>query len=249
MDNFAEGSKIIVMEPQLKIKTPDKHIIYGTFRPARRKSSALLIFVHGLHGHQNGHIFYNGARYFSERGVNTFRFDLYTGEKGGRVLTKCGISTHAKDLDTVVKHFRKKYKKIFVAGHSLGAPTIFYSDTGKVDGIIFWDGSRPYSWRLKYIKSINAYLAKSGTEYLVGKKMYEERKNFPAKESLKKINKPIKIIVAGKGQLIQTGKQYFKYANKPKEFAIIKGATHNFNEEGTAEKLFQETYSFIRRFT
>src|SRR3989304_3753719 len=124
------------METQLKIKTPDKHIIYGTLRPAKRKSSTLLIFVHGLAGHQDEHIFYNGARYFSEKGINTFRFDLYTGEKGGRILTKCGISTHAKDLDTVVKHFRKKFKEIFVAGHSLGGLTIQASNTDLVDGVI-----------------------------------------------------------------------------------------------------------------
>lgn len=241
------------MGKEVKIKTSDKHIIYGTFRSAKRKSSTLLIFVHGLGGHQDEHIFYNGARYFSEKGINTFRFDLYTGEKGGRTLTKSGISTHAKDLDTVVKYFRKEFKKIFVAGHSLGGLTIQVSNIDLVDGIIFWDSARSLKGvkrpGFKYIKPLDLYLIRWGIEILMSRKMYRERKSFPlSKEIMPKIQVPIKIIVAGKGELLKTGRDYYKYANKPKEFAIVKGAKHNFNEEGTAEELFAETYSFIKKF-
>ncbi|MEX2033185.1 MAG: alpha/beta fold hydrolase [Candidatus Colwellbacteria bacterium] len=242
------------MEKEIKIRTPDKHIIYGTLSLAKRKSSTLLVFVHGLTGHQNEHIFYNGARYFSERGINTFRFDLYTSEKGGRVLTKCGISTHAEDLNTVVKYFRKKFKKIFVAGHSLGGLTIQASNADLVDGIIFWDSARSLKGvkgaGFKFIKALDLYLIRWGTEILMGKKMNRERNNFPLpNEIMPRIHTPIKIIVAGKGTVIKTGRAYYKYANKPKEFAIVKGAGHNFNEEGVAEKLFAETYSFIKKFT
>ena len=240
------------METQLKIKTLDKHVIYGTLRPAKRKSSTLLIFVHGLAGHQNQHIFYNGARYFSERGINTFRFDLYNGEKGGRVLTKSGLSTHASDLNTVVKYFRKKFKEIFVAGHSMGGLTILLSDTDLADGIILWDCSRTLrgvKQKLRYNKNLRTYIFNWGFEFLVGKKPWNERSNFPfPNEIMPKIQTPVKIIVAGKEELVPTGRAYYRYANPPKDFSIIKGATHFFNEEGTAEKLFQETYSFIKKF-
>ena len=240
------------MEQQIKIKTSDKHIIYGTFRKANKKSSVLLIFVHGLAGHQNGHILYNGARHFSEQGINTFRFDLYSGEKKGKVLTKAGLFTNAKDLNTVVKYFKKKFKKIFVAGHSMGGLTILLSDTDLVDGIILWDCSRTLrgvKQKLRYNKNLRAYIFSWGFEFLVGKKSWNERSNFPfPNEIMPKIQTPVKIIVAGKGALIKAGKDYFKYANKPKAFAIIKGATHNFNEEGTAEKLFAETHSFIKKY-
>ncbi len=56
-------------------------------------------------------------------------------------MSKSTITTHGKDLDTIVSHFRKKYKKIIVIGHSLGSPTILKSDFSKVDNIILWDPS------------------------------------------------------------------------------------------------------------
>ena len=49
------------MEKEIKIKTPDKHIIYGTLNTSKKNSNILLIFVHGLTGHRDEHIFYNGC--------------------------------------------------------------------------------------------------------------------------------------------------------------------------------------------
>jgi predicted alpha/beta-fold hydrolase len=50
------------MEKEIRIKTPDRHVIYGTLRIPKKKTGTLLVFVHGLTGHRNEHIFYNGAR-------------------------------------------------------------------------------------------------------------------------------------------------------------------------------------------
>lgn len=226
--------------------------MYGVLTTPPKKSGALLIFVHGFTGHKNEHIFYNGARFFAKRGMATFRFDLYSGEKGGRTLTDCGISTHAADTDTVVRFFRKKFRKIFVAGHSLDGLTIMRTDTNAVDGIVLWDSSRRSSAQdekdFKYNICLGAYTMSWGTEFLVSKKMHEEWLNFPKpKAAVANINKPIKIIVAGNGMLIRTGKEHFKYAKEPKEFSVIQGASHNFDENGTAQKLFAETHKFLKK--
>jgi len=242
------------MEKPIKIKTSDKHIIDGTLTKSERHSNALLIFVHGLTGYPNEHQFFNGARYFSRRGFNVFRFYLYSGSEKGRLLTSCTISTHARDLNTVVRYFRKKFKKIFVVGHSLGGPTILLSDTSLVDGIVLWDSAEPRSkWDRKYFKynkCLDAYIINWGTECIMGKKMYEERMKLPThKELIQRIHTPIKVIVAEKGILQKAGREYFKYAHKPKEFAIIKNAGHTFDEEGVEEELFKETYNFLRKYT
>lgn len=221
---------------------------------SKRRSRTLLIFVHGLTGYQNEHIFYNGARYFAERGINTFRFNLYSGERGGRTLINCGLSTHASDLNIVAKFFRKDFYKIFVAGHSLGGITVLLADNNLVDGIILWDSSftmgKDSKKCVRYNKCLDAYLIRWGTEFLLGKKMYSEWRTFPKPRIvIARINKPIKIIVAGAGRLIKAGQEYFKYAKEPKEFTIIKGAGHNFNEDDTAQKLFVSTYSFIKKYS
>ncbi len=241
------------MEKNLKLKTSDKQIIYGTLRKPAKQSSTLIIFVHGLTGHQNEHIFFNGARFFEKCGIDTFRFDLYSGEKDGRTLSTCGISTHTTDVNTVAKHFRKKYKTIFVIGHSLGGLSVLASDTSKIDGIILWDASygkdRGDMDDAVFIKSMNAYVLKWGTEYLMGKKMNDEWNKFPApKVAIQKIHKPLCVIVAGNGQLVKAGKEYFAFANEPKMFANIKGAGHTFDEDGVEQELFEATKRFVKKF-
>src|SRR3989344_7499805 len=128
------------MEKQIKIKTKDNHIVYGTLTTPKKKAGKLVIFVHGLTGHKNEHIFYNAARVFLTKRVATFRFDMYPGEKKARTLLNSAHSTHAKDLDTVIAYFAKTFEKIYVVGHSFGGPTILLARNihlPKVAGIIF----------------------------------------------------------------------------------------------------------------
>lgn len=241
------------MEKNLKIKTRDKYLVYGTLTTSQKPSSALVIFVHGLTGLKNEHQFFNGTKFFIDHGFNVFRFDLYSGEKGGRLLRDTSISIHAQDLNTVVKYFRKKFKKIFVIGHSLGGLTIFKTDLSKVEGIVLWDSSTnnwpKFKKFFKFKKSLKGFIMNWGMEYVLGKKMYNELMSVPTpKELAAKVNKPIKIIVAGNGDLKKAGAEYFCFAKHPKEFAVIAGAGHTFDEEGVEEKLFKSTLDFLKSF-
>ena len=238
------------METNFKLKTADKHTIYGTLRST--KSKTLVIFVHGLTGHKNEHHFFNGARFFTKHNIDTFRFDLYSGEKDGRIMTDCGISTHVDDLNTVVKSFRKKYKTIFVVGHSLGGITVLAADAKPIDGIILWDASHNKDWGNMsdtiFDKHRNAYILNWGPQYLIGKKMNDEWINFPKPSIVaKEIEKPLCVIVAGNGELVKAGKEYFKFADVEKMFSVIKGAGHTFDEDGAEEKLFEETWKFVKK--
>ena len=103
------------MQKELKIKTPDGKIIDGSFVASEKKSEALIVFVHGFTGNQNEHIFFNGAKFFTEKGFDTFRFNLYAGEaKNTRHFRDTKMSVQGEDITTVVKYFRKKYKKVYV---------------------------------------------------------------------------------------------------------------------------------------
>lgn len=99
------------MEKSIKIKTGDGHYIYGTLNTSKSKSDRLIIFVHGLDGHKNEHIYYNSVDFFNKKGFSTFRFDFYSGENKSRNLSKTTISTQVKDLDVIRKYFSGKFKK------------------------------------------------------------------------------------------------------------------------------------------
>src|SRR5690348_12972313 len=109
-----------IMEQAIKIKIPGtKKTMRGILRGSL--TQPLVVFVHGLTGKMNEHIFFNGARFLEEHGYASFRFELYDFYADSRKLGECTIQTHADDLDTVVAYFRKRgAKHIFVVGHSYG---------------------------------------------------------------------------------------------------------------------------------
>jgi len=240
------------MEKAVVIPTFDGKKIYGILRGGFDKP--LLIFVHGFTGDMNKHLFFNAARFFEKKGFSTFRFNLYDWRKGARKLNECTLSLHGKDLDTVVDYFRKKgVKKIFVAGHSFGGVTVLLSQGQGFDAAILWDssGDKDVHLKAKYVKEIGKYLFEDGwaVNFTIGKAMYEENnKKLVPTELIKKIKVPIKVIIASAGEMTEEGKKLFNAAKKPKDIAAIEGATHNFDEDGAEEKLFEETYSWIKLF-
>lgn len=241
------------MEKQLNIKTGDGHTIYGTHANSGTASDKLIIFVHGFIGHRNEHIHFNGAKFFTEKGFDTYRFELYCEEKGARHFRDTKISLHGKDITEVVRHFRDTYKKIYLVGHSFGGTSLLFTDSSLVDAFIFWDASY-IEWKEEqkdfiFNEKIDAYIIDWGVEHIVGKGFVEELKNFPdCCELVAGIHKPVKFITAGSKGNLKAGKKYLERANEPKEHFNIDGADHNFNSFNAEEKLFEETYKWVTKF-
>lgn len=239
------------MEEEIKIPLKNKKYLYGILRGSL--GNPLVIFVHGFTGHKNEHQFFNGARFFEKKKLSAFRFDLYGWRNDARKLEECTLSLHGEDLDTVVEYFRNKgVKKIFVVGHSFGGVTVLLSKKKAFNATVLWDPSdKPANvTSSEYVKELDKYYVTYDTSYgfTIGKLMYEENKKLKPFELIAAINVPVKIIVAGSGTLIKGGEKYLQAAKEPKALAVIPNATHCFDEEGTEEKLFQETLDWINRF-
>lgn len=241
------------MEKEIKIKTTDKKIIYGTLKEVKN-SDKLIILVHGLTDYQNNHLFFNGRKFFSDKNFSVFTFDLYSWEKDARKFKNCTLKNHSQDLNDVLGYFKEKFSKIYLIGHSLGCPTILLSNVSVVKAIIFWEPAYDFE---KFMKTISKFDDKLGVhlldgayETLVRDEMYKSlTTEFPDCFNLvKRLNKPLKIIAAGKGLLLEGAEKYFKAGTEPKELKIIKGATHGFDEEGKEKELFDETLSWLVRY-
>ena len=244
------------MEKALNFKTKDRHTIYGTLNTPIKEADAVVVFVHGLTGHQNEHFYYNAARFFPKKGFATYRFDLYSGEKGGRALSDCTVKTHASDLSIVLNQLKRKYKSIHIVGHSLGGPTIVLADISAVASVVLWDPSdmlgladitEGQERTLKKNKISGRYIVDWGVEYILGNEMAQEFKTLRPATLAGMINKPIKIIAAEKGNA-RASKTYLKYANEPKELVILKKAGHTFNEGDAEDQLLKETLSWVKKW-
>ncbi len=237
------------METVLKLQRNKNIAITGRLRGSLKKP--LVIFVHGLTGNMDEHIFYNGARYLEKHGISSFRFNLYDWTKGSRKLDISTLCLHASDLDFVVKYFRKRgVKQIFVVGHSYGGPTIMKSKDKDFQGIIFWDPSfltSTYFPESVLLKSIDSYLCRWAYPVLLSKAFVKEARTTNTLALIQQLNMPIKIICAGKGVLVKTSKKYFSVLKEPKELIVLKNATHCFDEDGQEEKLLEETLQWIKQ--
>lgn len=236
----------------LAIKTPDKKNIYARLHGTFNKP--VIIVVHGLGGSMGGALEYNSAQYFKKHDFSTLLVNLYDSRKGARKLHECTLKTHGKDIDAVVKYLKKRgVKKIFIAGHSYGAPSIMLSNHTEFKGIALWDGSNlpeisKELLKWKYIKQLNGRLTDGGTSELVGEAMIQESKSLETLDLIKKIKVPIKIIVAGEGPIKFKLKAVYAAANEPKSYFIVEGAEHDFSKEGAQEKVYSETAKWFKKF-
>lgn len=233
------------MEKNIQIKTNDDHLLYGVLN-YEEKTDKLIIFVHGLTGHKNEHQFYNAAKFFPKNDFATFRFDLYSGEKKGRVLSECTIETHSSDLNIVIEHFKIDFKKIYLVGHSLGGPTILLAKLDTIESVVLWEPTINIfdGLEMEFDKRIDKYILKWGTEYLLSKEMIESWKKL-GDELLIRFKKPTKIICAGRGILYKDWKEKLKSIKINHEFYIVKDADHCFDEKETENELFNETIKWF----
>lgn len=241
------------MEKNLEIKTPDGKVISGILRgPITRP---LIVLVHGLAGNMNEAMHYNAVRYFKKHGFSSFRFNLYSWGKKNRKMHECTLKTHGKDIDVIIQYLRKNgASKIFIVGHSYGLPSILLSQEKDFDAVVSWDGSclpRSTFERLPPSLKPKGRILDEGYFVIMGEQMSKEEEFVDSFSLVKKLNKPIKFITA-EGPKNQTnevvGKKMFRAATVNKSFVTIKGASHNFTEDGKQEQLYKETVNWFKNF-
>ena len=216
-----------------------------------RLSQPFVIFVHGLGSNMDHHLFFNGARFFEKKGFASFRFNFYGESKGFRKMKQGTLKTQVADLEAVVKYFRnRKVNKIFVVGHSYGGLTVLLSRI-TVEGLSVWEPSfDPYEnvfVGMQYIPQVKGYVYKKSFDVIIGKPMVEEAKKLDCVVLGKNTSVPTQIVTAGRGNLMLGNELYFQNLPNKKEFVLLKGAGHNFHEEGAEEKLFSKTYSWFKK--
>lgn len=236
------------MEKEIKIKTKDNKIIYGTLNS--QNNETLAIFVHGLAGNPNEHMYYNAKKQFPKQGIDTFRFSLYSDEDDARRFTECTIEIHAQDIDRVVNEFQDKYEQIVLVGHSLGGPSILLSKQN-VDAVILWDPSicEDLDQDIEPIPETNMHKVDWGIEILIGEKLIKSYKAISSDQLLNKISLPTKIIFAEDSELKEKWMKTNIKDNKRVDISVIEGASHCFNEENTEITLFAKTIEFIHEQT
>ena len=237
------------MEEKITLETADNFLLYGILN-SKQKSDNLIIFVHGITGHQNEHQYFNAVPYFTEKGFDVFRFNLYGGGPKSREMINVSLSIHGEDITTVLKHFKPLYKNIFLVGHSLGGPSIMFSDYSDAQSLVFWDPAFEFQeWEHKemaFQPQLDKYIFFWGRDYLVSKEILREWQVFDL-NLLEKITKPVRVIRAEKNNMPDNWVSYIEKTQNCK-ITTIPNADHSFCVEGTEQELFLQTYEWIEQF-
>ena len=240
-------------EQEVTIALGDGKAAYGMLHG--KFADTVLVFVHGLTGRMDSGLPYMASLFFSDNGINSLRFNLYDGRKNARDMGEAGLKVNASDIDAVVGHcLSKGAKKVHVIGHSYAGPAIFMSPKKKFISAILYDPSHPmrtpFGDDLKYIKELNAYLRRSGTDYIFSRRFIEEGRALNPDKYLKGYAVPTIIFNAGKGTLVEAGKDYEARLKGKMKFkrSVIKEADHSFTRQGPREELFRQTLKWLKTF-
>ena len=240
------------MDKEIKIRTPDKKIIYATLRGTFKKP--LIIMVHGLAGNMNEAMHYNAARYFERHGFSSLRINLYSWQKGARRLHECTFSTHGKDIDSALKYAQSRgAAKIFVVGHSYGWPSILHTKNRIFTAVAAWDGSALPFVHVDlpmHSSKPKGRIINEGYFVIVGEQMAIDSHKIKSLDLVKQFKQPISFITVNDNIFgnLNGNKKMHKVAKVKKELVIIKGAHHNFIEEGKEEELYKSTVTWFKKF-
>jgi alpha-beta hydrolase superfamily lysophospholipase len=246
---------MMITETPWKLDTPDGFVIHGVTSSDGPAHKAIFM-VHGLTGHMNEYHFKRAADVLAAKGYDVYRFDLYSGEKGGRRMENCTLDTHAADLNTVMQAFGTKYNKCFAIGHSYGGPSVMLANPDGLTAASLWDPSYDLAkvqeeFGDNYETGDTYDLLNWGTTYLIGKPMRKQARSLDAAACRKlahDFNAPVQVVMAGNGYYVNKGESYDSFGDSRNRRDVVEGTVHCFNEGQTCEVLLEKTLNWFENF-
>lgn len=232
--------------------------IKGTLRG--NYSQPLAIILHGRPGSGNELLPYLYARHLSEYGIASLRLSLYSFSKDTRNLLDTSLETDASDFDTAVRYIRSKgVSRVFGVGHSYGGIAILKSQE-MLDAAVLWDPTHGLVFQrdtdnedygeFTEKECGDIVIVTTGYGYISSKaaKRYDEKLGDTT-DYAKDKNYPLKVITAGKGMMADLGKRYVDIAAVPKEYVVIAGAHHQFEDsDEVIAELFEQSSAWLKKF-
>ncbi|MGE0108427.1 MAG: alpha/beta hydrolase [Bdellovibrionales bacterium] len=250
-------------ETWTRINGPDNNGIYGILRAEETPRDRLVVHLHGMTHYMNQLLEVTSRDFFVAHGFDHYRIGFYDFPKDSRKLSNSTLSTHARDIQAVLDHFKEAgYKQIFVTAHSLAALTMMISNPSGATAVSLWDPSTDVTnfWETNNCLTPHEdgehYLMDYGSIFWLHKDMVEENKLYPHAKCQELVGRnkiPSQMIAAEKGIFT------FSPGIKPEDFIgkfggdfelqKIAGANHTFSLEGNREELFIKTLNWFQKYS
>lgn len=132
---------IVDTEEQYPIMNQERQLIVGTLhepgKKADHKSGTIVIVSHGFLSSRKFPLLQTLCVALARSGFSAYRFDFSgNGDSEGR-FEDSTPHKQIRELGLIVKHFKERYAKVYLLGHSLGgALSVAVGATGVADGVI-----------------------------------------------------------------------------------------------------------------
>ncbi len=243
------------MEKDISFPAHDGKTIYATYnKTASEKCRGLIIYAHGLPSNRNDYTYLQSARLFTKKGYDTLRISFYDWQKNARNLKDCGFEEHAHDLETTIKKFKSKYKRIYLIGHSWGGPTILQTSMNGIAAVSLWDPSYnvPFWWDACFRKEGKYIFLTGPCDAILSPRMHAAAQSldYAKCEALaRRFSTPLQVLHAKKnGRLYKFKKSYHTHAAGPTDYHLIAEADHCFLDEIALKKAIQHTHNWFKKF-
>src|SRR5437899_2282833 len=105
-------------ETLVSINGQDGNAIWGKL--CSEENRRLVVHIHGLTHRMSYLLEVTSSEFFNANGYDHYRVGLYDNLERSRRLDNSTISTHTKDIQSILDHFRAAYDEMFISAHSLG---------------------------------------------------------------------------------------------------------------------------------
>lgn len=239
----------VLREQHAVLKSLDGFRVRGVFNSpgAIRK---LIVFIHGLIGEKDNHLYDKGARSLPVSDVDTFRCDLFSNESYRRKLADCSLINFNQGLLLGLEHFASRCDEIHVVGRRIGGYVAMNADQAHVTSLIRWGAglqNAPTNFGpFTYHEELSSYLVKLKISYLVLVGLVNERTQQGA-GTVRKIQRAVTLVFARNTAIRETWKPNLQRIKTPHDSVTINEAGHGFNELGKNELLLEETLSWVQK--
>jgi len=208
------------MQNSVEIKINDLTLMGTIGIPSNARG--VIIFVHGSGSShlspRNKYV----AEKLQQEGFATLLFDLLTPYEDLEYMNRFNIDLLSKRLEFVTRWVQKnEYLKGLPVGY-------FGASTGAAAALVAAAGLK---------SDIKAVVSRGG------------RPDLTKNATLACVESPVLLIVGGDDHIvIDLNKKAYEKIKGPKEFNIVKGASHLFEEEGTLEKATELAAAWFKKF-
>lgn len=243
-------------ETVVKIKGQDGNVIWGKL--CSEENRCLVVHIHGLTHQMDYLLEVTSGAFFNANGYDHYRVGLYACLPGSRRLDTSTLSTHTRDIQSILEHFRTLYDTIFITAHSLGGLATLILNPQGVAAISLWDPAFDVTnfWKtgsyLTHIPDRHLYHLDYGNVFVISEAMVDEIKGYPDEKCLalaKQVTTPTQLVIPEFSIFAaspHTSPEYYRSAFGGKwDLQRVKGANHTFSNQGNGERLFAASLAWF----